>query len=90
MRLSIFFNEIETNDYAGTTSSLNGGGYVVLIKHAHNPSCFTHELYHCVDRILKERGVEHSDDDEAYAYMVGWINEQYHKILKEFDEENDR
>lgn len=36
------------------------------------------------------RYVEHDDDDEAYVYMVGWINEQYHKILKEFDKENDR
>lgn len=26
--IKYFFNEIETNDYAGTTSSLNGGGYV--------------------------------------------------------------
>ena len=87
--IKYFFNEIATDDYAGTTSSLDGGGYVVLIKQAHKPFCFTHELYHCVDKILKERGVEHSDNDEAYAYMVGWINEQYHKILKEFDEENE-
>lgn len=87
--IKYFFNEIATDNYGGTTSSLDGGGYVVLIKQAHNPFCFTHELYHCVDKILKERGVEHSDNDEAYAYMVGWINEQYHKILKEFDEENE-
>lgn len=87
--IKYFFNEIATNDYAGTTSSLDGGGYVVLIKQAHKPFCFTHELYHCVNCILQDRGVEHHGEDEPYAYLIGWICEQYSYLLKEFNEENE-
>ena len=86
--IKLVFNEIASDKWSGTTIRLDKGGYVFLIKGAHNPCYFAHELYHVADRILKDRGVEHTDDDEAYAYMVGWLNEQYHIILQEYDNLN--
>ena len=57
------------------------------IKEANGVSYSTHELFHLADSILKDRGVEYTENNEALAYMVGWINEQYSYMLKEFNKE---
>lgn len=81
---SIVFDIADTKGVAGTTMTLDKGGeYVVFIRDAHFAYYSMHELYHVADRILKHRGVEHTDDDEAYAYMVGWLAQEYKEMLKE-------
>jgi len=66
---------------------LNNDGYVTIIKDANYPTYYLHEIYHTADSILKDRGVEHTEDDEAYAYMIGWLGQQYCGILEEFNKE---
>lgn len=82
------FDELSNEGWAGSVVTLlNNGGYVTIIKDANYPTYYLHELYHTADRILKDRGVEYTENNEALAYMVGWINEQYSYILEEFNKE---
>lgn len=41
----------------------------------------THELYHATTTLLSYCGVEHTENDESYAYFNGWLNEQFFKIV---------
>lgn len=59
-----------------------------MIKNAKDERNYTHELFHIADKILKDRGVEYTENNEALAYMIGWINKQYSYILKEINEDN--
>ena len=70
---------IDRNIYymGGTTIRLDNGGYVMVLRDFYKVNYYTHELYHLADRILRDRSVEHTSDDEAYAYLIGWLNEQY-------------
>ena len=83
------FDDIKDDKWEGTLFPLDCGAYISLIKNAKDERCYTHELFHVADTILKDRGVEYTQNNEALAYMVGWINKQYSYILKEFNEENE-
>ena len=82
------FDELSNEGWAGSVLTLmNNGGYISIIKDPNRIFYYTHELFHLTDSILKDRGVEYTQNNEALAYMVGWINEQYSYILEEFNEE---
>jgi len=81
------FDDIANKKYGGTTFRFDCGNYGVLIEDANLVTYYLHELYHCVNCILQDRGVEHHGEDEPYAYLIGWIGEQYEQILKEFNKE---
>ncbi len=84
------FDELSNEKWAGSVLTLiNNGGYISIIKDPNRIFYHTHELFHLADSILKDRGVEYTENNEALAYMVGWINEQYSYLLKEFNEENE-
>ena len=82
---NLIFHDIKDyykNDLvSGVTMTLDKGGYVILIKDIKNKSFFPHEIYHACDRILKDREIEHTELDEAYAYLLGWIFEQYFNLF---------
>lgn len=82
------FDDIADEQWGGTVWRVdNNSVYICLIKEANKVSYSTHELFHLADSILKDRGVEYTENNEALAYMVGWINEQYSYILEEINEE---
>ena len=78
------FDDIENHKWDGTVYRLNGGGnYISLIKKADDVRTYSHELFHIADTILKDRGVEYTENNEALAYLVGWLNAQYSYVLEE-------
>lgn len=81
------FDDIKDDKWEGTLFPLDCGAYISLIKNATDVSNYTHELFHIADTILKDRGVEYTQNNEALAYMIGWISKQYSYLLKEFNEE---
>lgn len=82
------FDDIADDRWGGTVWRVdNNSAYICLIKEANKVSYSTHELFHLTDSILKDRGVEYTENNEALAYMVGWVNEQYSYMLEEFNEE---
>lgn len=82
------FDDIANEHWGGTVWKVgNNAAYICLIKDANNVNYYTHELFHLADNILKDRGIEYTENNEALAYMIGWINEQYNYLLQEFNEE---
>lgn len=84
------FDDIADERWGGTVWRVdNNSAYICLIKEADKVSYNTHELFHLADSILKDRGVEYTENNEALAYMVGWINEQYSYMLDEFNKDKE-
>lgn len=84
------FDDIADERWGGTVWRVdNNSSYVCLIKEINKVSYNTHELFHLADSILKDRGVEYTENNEALAYMVGWINEQYSYMLDEFNKDKE-
>lgn len=88
------FKEIEskfgfdsTNSYASFTFKRvkkNGAAryYIALKKNTSN-SVIAHEVVHLVNYIFDHNGIELDlKNDEAQAYLTGWIFEQISKYIK--------
>ena len=76
--LKNLLKELDDVHYGGYTTWLDKGGYIVLLKEDYKiPSIYQHELFHVTNLILFDRGIEHTRIAEPYAYLIGWITEQY-------------
>lgn len=48
-----------------------------------NASTVAHEMFHAVEMMLMERGLEHSEEaSEAWAYLLGYLIEEFYNNLK--------
>lgn len=74
------FKELDS-EYQGFTGRLSKGGYIVLIKEKDMPMYYIHELFHLAHDILFDRGVTIDEHGEAYAYLIGWLADQYHNVV---------
>lgn len=85
--LDYFFDK---NKCDGLTAIASDDTYLVFIRGGFefNPRVVFHELFHLTNRILCNRDVEHNETAEAWAYLLGWIAEEYYDIIS--DKENNR
>lgn len=67
----------------GSTLVLDKGDYAIFIRHKDYEGDVAHEIYHVANKILCSRGVTHDADGEAWAYLIGWLTEEYYNMLKE-------
>ncbi len=42
----------------------------------------SHEIFHVANKILCDRGVTHDESGEAWAYLIGYLSDEYNKIIK--------
>ena len=78
------YNDIkDENACDGFTSTMKDGSYMVYIRKGfeNNYRIVIHELFHLTNRILCDRRVYHEDTAEAWAYVIGWLSEQYFNII---------
>lgn len=78
--LQNLFEEMD-NPCVGFTNRLMKGGYIVLIKEKEKLVYYIHELFHLAHDILSDRGVTLDRDGEAYAYLIGWLADQYYNVV---------
>ena len=77
------FKELDDERWGGYTTTLDKGGYLVLIKDRYkDPVIFTHKLFHVTNLILSDREIEWTRTDEPFAYLLGWIAGQYCSYIK--------
>lgn len=56
---------------------------IVCFNSEVNPSIIAHESLYVCSYLFQEIGVEFDEDnDETLAYLLGWVVEQIHKIVK--------
>ena len=48
-----------------------------------------HEIYHAINRVLMERGVNHDIDDEPFAYLLGYVTNDYFLALEDAKKEKE-
>jgi len=71
--------DIISNGYYGVCMTLNTGVEMIWINSHNDYNTVSHEITHLVKNILLVRcGMIHtSDSTEAWAYLTGWITEQW-------------
>ena len=83
-----FCNDFFDNDRCdGLTTTVADGTYLIFVRSGFefNPRVVFHELFHLTNYILCDRGVEHNETAEAWAYLLGWIAEGYYNIINQHD-----
>lgn len=70
----------------GKTYTLSSGATILRIvntpKTPHDFGIITHEIFHAVDSIMRQVGVELSDtSDEVYAYLCGYLTTQIYENI---------
>ena len=77
--------EIENPELSdGYTRLLNCGTAIVYLRHKYAEGSFTHEIIHAAYKLLKVRGFD-LDDEEAWAYLGGYLTEKYYDFMREND-----
>ena len=71
----------------GLTAQLDCGNVFVFIRKGQERMDLTvaHEIFHAVQRILTRAGVEMGEDGESYAYLMGWLTNEYYNRLDDFE-----
>ena len=74
------FNQMDN----GRTLMLTDSGQTI-VRLGKNPSHATiaHEIFHCVEFLMRKLNMSLTlDNDEAYAYLIGYITEQFYSNIK--------
>jgi len=61
----------------GQVNDFQKGGYYCMIKSPFAETCWSHEIFHVVNRILTDRGVTHDAHAEPWAYLTGQLTRVY-------------
>lgn len=61
----------------GQVNDFSKGGYYCMIKSPFAETCWAHEIFHVVNRILMDRGVTHDASAEPWAYLTGQLTKVY-------------
>lgn len=79
--------DIEDTKKTGGAVYTFGVNYIMYVRDTKEKGHYAHELYHLTNTILSQRGVEHTETDEPYAYLNEWLHDEFREILKQFKEE---
>lgn len=75
--------DLEDKDVAGAVWTC-GVNYICCIKSMKKKGHIDHELYHLTNVILTDRGVEHTRNDESFAYFNEYLHDEFRSIIKEY------
>lgn len=75
--------DLQNKEVGGTTWHLDSGLFLVYLRKGNSDSFVAHELFHVCNKILCAAGVNHDADAEPWAYLIGWLTNEYY--LKYWD-----
>lgn len=78
------------NKCSGFATTVNDGSYLMFIREGfeNNFSIVIHELFHITNFILYDRDIYYERTAETFAYLIGWLSEQYFNIVNAKDEKD--
>jgi hypothetical protein len=63
---------------------------VIFNDESISPGNVAHESYHLTAKIMRHVGITYiHDNHEAFAYLIGFIVDGFHKIIEEYDSYKD-
>ena len=71
--------DFKNEDVQGTTWVLESGLYLVFLKDGRSDVDVPHEIFHVCNKILCAAGVNHDADAEPWAYLIGWMTNEYYR-----------
>ena len=75
--------DIESEDVAGAVWTC-GVDYICFIRNMKKKGHIDHELYHLTNTILTDRGVDHTRNDEPFAYFNEYLHDEFRNIVKNY------
>ena len=63
----------------GSTWWLDSGQPLVYLKDGRSDIFVPHEIFHVCNKILCAAGVNHDSDAEPWAYLIGWMTNEYYR-----------
>lgn len=85
-------NDIANNKTCdGSTCLLDCGNIFVYIRKGRERKdlVVAHELFHAVNKLLCRVGVNHDADAEPWAYLLGWLTNEYYIRLDDYENKNE-
>lgn len=63
----------------GATWALDSGLMLVYLRNGSSDVMVPHEIFHVCNKILCLAGVTHDDGAEPWAYLIGWMTNEYYR-----------
>jgi hypothetical protein len=64
----------------GVVWTLDSGLFLVYLRDGRSDIFVPHEIFHVCNRILCRAGVIHDASAEPWAYLIGWMTNEYYKM----------
>ena len=68
-----------SNENGGVTWRLDSELMLVYLSDGRSDVMVPHEIFHVCNKILCAAGVNHDADAEPWAYMIGWLTNEYYR-----------
>ena len=59
---------------------LDSGMPLVYLKDGRSDMFVPHEIFHVCNKILYAAGINHDADAEPWAYLIGWLTNEYYRM----------
>lgn len=66
-------------DVGGSTWTLDSSLYLVYLRDGRSDKYVSHEILHVCNCILYDAGVTYTREAEPWAYLVGWMTDEYNR-----------
>lgn len=82
--------DISDNKCNGFTCELECGNIFVFIRKGNERRdlVVSHELFHAANKLLCRAGVNFDSDAEPWAYLIGWLTNEYYVRLEDYEKGN--
>lgn len=70
---------LDEKGVGGVTWTLDSGLFLVYLRDGRNDIFVPHEIFHVCNKILYLAGVNHDADAEPWAYLIGWMTNEYYR-----------
>ena len=70
---------LSKDNVGGATWWLDSGFFLVYLRNGRSDWYVSHEIFHVCNKILCRAGVHHDPDAEPWAYLIGWMTQEYYK-----------
>ena len=77
---------LDKKGIGGATYWLDYGQPLVYLSKGNSDIFVPHEIFHVCNKILCAAGVNHDSDAEPWAYLIGWMTNEYYRKYYEMKE----
>lgn len=70
---------LDKKKVGGSTWWLDSGMPVVYLSNGGSDIFVPHEIFHVCNKILWAAGVNHDEGAEPWAYLIGWLTNEYYR-----------